>query len=135
MNRAVWRLVLSITALHKWIAVCMDISTAFLQAHIIDREVFLNPLKLRDIGHKLLNLHKRVYGLDDALSQWFKALQDAFPGIGREMVELERCISACFCGKENDRFLVAVAWARVDAIFFCGVCNLIDFLRERIRDI
>ena len=76
VDRGVWRVMVAMTAVYGWVPFCFDISTASLQGRQITRDVFLRPPP--EIGEPgmFMKLNKSIYGLVDAPSKWYEALNE-----------------------------------------------------------
>ena len=122
------RIFLTITAMKKWKCSSLDVKSAFLQSHKLDRTVYLSPPK--DIRKKniIWKINKPIYGLKDSAKNWYCSLR-------KELVSLG-CIESIldptmFCYYQNGE-LNGLFICHVDDFLFSGC---IDFKKKVIDQI
>ena len=113
----VWRVMVPMAAVYGWVPYCFDISTAFLQGRQITRDVFLRPPP--EIGEPgmVMKLNKSIYGLVDALLQWYEALNEGIVAIGGVRLPYDKCAWMWYA---DDSSLLAMLCAHVDDLY-CSV--------------
>ena len=85
------RLTLMIIAGKKWQLNSIDIKSAFLQGHELDREVYLRPPK--EMGtDKIWKLKKCVYGLADAPREFYLRLSSELEKLGTTSSRLDKAL-------------------------------------------
>ena len=93
------RLLLSLCAVKAWVPNVIDVTTAFLQGHPIEREVYLKPPKAAiENTNTAWKLNVTVYGLADAPKAWFQTVTDFFLSIGGKKLIREPAVFAWFEG-------------------------------------
>ncbi len=65
------RLLLAMACKYGWDISTTDITSAFLQGNLLDRDVYIKPPKEANMPNKLWKLNKCLYGLKDASRQWY----------------------------------------------------------------
>ena len=122
------RIFLTIAAMKKWKCSSLDVKSAFLQSHKLDRTVYLSPPK--DIRKKNIvwKINKPIYGLKDSAKNWYCSLR-------KELISLG-CIESIldptmFCYYQNGE-LNGLFICHVDDFLFSG-CT--DFKKKVIDQI
>merc|ERR1711955_195317 len=72
-----FKLLMALSANFNFKIVSMDIGAAFLQAKILDREVFVRPPKDKEKEGVIWKLLKPLYGLDDASRKFYVKVKEA----------------------------------------------------------
>ena len=110
------RLLLAISAQSKWNISTTDISSAFLQGNLLDRDVFIKPPREANLPGKLWKLNKCLYGLKDASRQWYFKVVNKL---------IEQGFQKCFCDKGvffliKDNKLIGFVALHVDDFLHAG---------------
>ena len=107
----------SIAANMRWEVVMADITSAFLQSDILDREVYVMPPKhIRKEGI-IWRLLKPMYGLGDASLQWYKTLTSKLIELGCKRLTTD---PALFYWHEESGRLGGIASWHVDDMIATG---------------
>ena len=85
------RLLLCILAANNWKLQSIDIKSAYLQGHIISRDIFLQPPECAQTK-KLWKLNKTPYGLVDAGRQWYIRIVKVFTSLGAKQAKCDRAV-------------------------------------------
>ncbi len=117
------RITMCIIASMNWECNSLDIKTAFLHGHPIEREVYLQPPPEFDNG-RLWKLKKTVYGLCDAPRAWFIRLKDEVKKLGLTPCNLDPTLSYWY---KNGK-LEGVMCIHVDDILWGESENFIEEL-------
>ena len=86
------KVVLAVMAQHGWEPKSMDIKTAFLQGHRIEREVYFKPPKEANADGKVWLLNKCVYGLNDASLNWYKRVKGVMTKLGATVSRVDPAV-------------------------------------------
>lgn len=70
-----FRICLALISSNKWKCKSLDVKTAFLQGHDVEREIFLRPPK-EACSSRVWKLNKCIYGLSDASRVWYFSIKD-----------------------------------------------------------
>ena len=76
-----FRMCLAIISSNEWKCKSLDVKTAFLQGHDLEREIFLRPPK-EACSSGVWKLNKCIYGLSDASRVWYFSIKDELTKIG-----------------------------------------------------
>ena len=82
VSKQTLRLQFTLAAQMGWEIVMADITSAFLQSNVLDREVYVQPPKGTAKPGFLWRLLKPMYGLGDASLQWYKTLAQKLVELG-----------------------------------------------------
>ena len=117
VSKQTLRIQFALAAQFGWEIVMADITSAFLQSDIIDREIYVQPPKDAAPPGVIWLLQKPMYGLEDASLQWYKTLADRLKKLG--------CIKlitdpATFYWLDKDQRLGGIISWHVDDMIACG---------------
>ena len=82
VDRGVWRMMVAMTAVQRWVPYCFEISAVFIQGRRITRDVVLRPPPDFGEPRMVMKLNKSMYGLVDVPLQWHEALNEGIVVIG-----------------------------------------------------
>ena len=85
------RLLLSILSSLHWTMFSIDIKSAYLQGHSIQRDIYLKPPKEANTN-KIWKLKKNPYGLADAGRQWYVKVQKELSQLGAVQSRLDNAM-------------------------------------------
>ena len=111
------RLQFSLAAQFGWEIVMADVTSAFLQSDILDREIYVQPPEGCAPPGTLWLLRKPMYGLEDASLKWYKTLEDRLIGLGCTKMTLD---PAMFVWKDKTGKLGGIIAWHVDDMVACG---------------
>lgn len=110
------RLIMALTAQNQWSLHSIDIKTAFLQGHTMDREVYIRPPK-EAFSDKIWRLNKCVYGLSDASLQWYNKVKSVMIENGGVMSQMDPTVFYWISKSGN---LAGVLACHVDDFIWSG---------------
>ena len=110
------RIALSIAASKGWDVKTVDIKSAYLQGHEIDRDVFVKPPKTANTS-KLWKLKKNVYGLNDSGRQWYIRLMQEIVKAGCVQSKFDLAVFTCM---DVHNSLCGLLLIHVDDILLAG---------------
>ena len=124
------RIMLAISASKGWECGATDIRAAFLQGNPISREVFIRPpAEFRKPGI-IWQLHRCVYGLQDASRMWYIKVKEELEKLGGQPV----CVDPAFFYWKNNDEVCGVMTSHVDDFLHSGdqlfKKNVLDKLRR-----
>jgi hypothetical protein len=102
------RLLIAIAAQEGWQVHHMDVKSAFLNGDLV-QEVYVAQapgFEKKGEEHKVLKLHKALYGLRQAPRAWNSKLDKSLVALGFEKCPLEHAVYKR--GRQGDRLLVGV---------------------------
>ena len=111
------RLLFSISAQFGWEVVMADVTSAFLQSDIIDRELYVQPPKDAVAPGYIWLLQKPMYGLTDASLKWYQTLADRLIKLGCKRLTTD---PAMFYWQDQDGKLAGLACWHVDDMVAAG---------------
>ena len=109
-------MIFAVAASMNWTINTMDISSAFLQGNLMDREVFVKPPKESESGARLWKLKRCLYGLVDAPREWYQRVTKEMLLLQGKKSLLDKCLFV-WHDKEN---LIGMLVTHVDDFQFCG---------------
>lgn len=112
----------------QWKCMSLDVKTAFLQSHQLEREIFLVPPKEANTN-KLWKLNKAVYGLNEASRQWYNRVNHELIKIGMNRCKYDE---ALFYLQINN-VLVGIITVHVDDFLFGGTDQFHDTIIRPIK--
>ena len=124
------RIVLAVIAQRQWKVNSMDIKTAFLQGHLLERQVFLRPPPEAHAKGKIWLLNKCVYGLNDASLNWYKRVKEVMCTLGGKMSKVD---PAVFYWYDEEGQLQGVLACHVDDFLWGGDCSFEVEVIEKVR--
>ena len=129
VNKISKRLMFTIAACRKWEVKSLDITSAFLQADEIDREIYVKPpIDIRRKGI-VWRIKKPLYGLGDSARRWYLTLRDKLIESGCRISVLDQSLFRFY----NDRnCLCGILVTHVDDILYAGNAQ---FQREVMRQV
>src|SRR5215469_3243478 len=116
------KIVLSVILMNGWTLQSIDIKTAYLQSHSINRDVYIHPPKESNTGG-LWKLKKPIYGLKDAARAWYDSLSEIIKKLGGQKSRYDPSI---FIWQEGDNGKRGVMICHVDDICFGGNTNFMN---------
>lgn len=116
-SRQALRLVFVAAATMNWELQSLDITAAFLQGNILDRDVFIQPPVDYARNGMVWKLRRCLYGLKDAPRAWYKRVVEEFKKIGGKMSLYD---DAMFMWHARNGSLVMVLVTHVDDFVYCG---------------
>ena len=116
------RTILTIATMKKWKCSSLDVKSAFLQSHKLDRDVYLNPPKDIRKDDVLWKIKKPIYGLKDSAKNWYCTLRSELLELGCKESILDPTV---FC-YYNENVLKGLFICHVDD-FLYGGCGDSDF--------
>jgi len=129
VNKISKRLMFAIAVCNKWEIKALDITSAFLQADKIDRDLYVEPPK--DIRRRgiLWKLNKPLYGLGDSARKWYFTLRRTLLEAGCVVSQLDNSIFNYFDDKNQ---IAGIVVTHVDDLLYAGNAK---FYKEVIRKI
>ena len=125
------RLTFAIAATMGWTINTMDISSAFLQGNVMEREVFIKPPRESKSEGKLWKLKRCLYGLVDAPREWYQRVSKEMMQLGGKKSLYDKCL---FVWHDKDsKKLTGILVAHVDDFQYCGTTSfqkVINRLKE-----
>jgi len=76
VDKSSMRTFLSLTAMNNWEFYSLDVKSAFLQSHELQRTVYLKPPKDIRNAEYVWKIKKPIYGLKDSANNWYKTLRE-----------------------------------------------------------
>ena len=124
------RTILTIANLKNWKCSSLDVKSAFLQSHKLDRAVYLNPPK--DIRQKgvIWKINKPIYGLKDSAKNWYITLKTELLNLGCQESILDPSVFSYYHQDELKGLFIC----HVDD-FLYGGCGDSQFKRKVIDHI
>ena len=126
------RMFLTLSACNQWEIETIDIKSAFLQSHDLERDVFLKPPKIVRRPGVLWKIHKPIYGLDDAAKLWYNTVKEELISSGCKMLVLDHSVFAFYC--ENTQKLIGLLLVHVDDFLFGGTAKFKKAIIQKILD-
>ena len=111
------RLQFALAAQFGWEIVMADITSAFLQSDVLERELYVQPPKDAAPPGVIWRLRKPMYGLEDASLQWYKTLADRLAKLG--CTKLITDPATFYWRDETDKLGGIISW-HVDDMIACG---------------
>ena len=111
------RIQFTLAAQFGWELVMADITSAFLQSDVLDREVYVQPPKGTAKPGIIWKLVKPMYGLGDASLKWYKTLASKLVQLGCQRMGLD---PAMFYWHGKDGQLGGLLSWHVDDMVACG---------------
>ena len=124
------KIFLAIAANERWLVESSDVSSAFLQSDVIDREVFVEPPPQRYKPGIIWKLKKPCYGLNDASRKWFMSFKNTLLQLKMVQSKREHCL---FYFLKDDK-LHGILIFHVDDILSAGspeFTDIISMLRRK----
>ncbi|XP_057310580.1 uncharacterized protein LOC130648545 [Hydractinia symbiolongicarpus] len=112
------RMFFGIAACKNWNCVALDVKSAFLQGHTIDRDVYVTPPKEANVPDGFTwKLVKVVYGLNDALRNWYFSVRQTLLKLKAEQSTVDKTL---FYWKDTDNNLCGIFIMHVDDFVLAG---------------
>ena len=94
------RIILALATMKNWMCSSLDVKSAFLQSHQLDRVVYLNPPK--DVRKKnvLWKINKPIYGLKDSAKNWYCSIKAELLTLGCTESILDPTVYCYYDNKE-----------------------------------
>ena len=115
-SSSLW-ILFTLVASNSWKIESLDITSAFLQAHKMEREVFINPPPDKRKNGVIWKLIKPMYGLGDSARQWYTTLKNHLVENGCVMSRLDKSVFIWY--DENNKFSGIIV-THVDDVLFAG---------------
>ena len=129
VDKGTMRMFLSIAALEQWTVKTTDIKTAFIQGKILDRDIYIKPLKERKSPQDIKWKHKHsLYGPKVGARHFYESVKDELLKLGFTQCKLD---PAVFYIQEN-RKLRGIICCHVDDFLHAGD-HCIKKLMEKLR--
>ena len=106
----------------------MDIRAAFLQAKVLDREVYMKPPEDRKVDGYVWKLKKTLYGLDDASQKFCLKLKEILVDLGLKVMPGDEEFYYLY----EDERLVGAVLTHVDDLILAGNKKFVERIREGI---
>ena len=117
VSKQTLRIQFALAAQFGWEVVMGDITSAFLQSDLLDRELYVQPPKDCAPPGVLWRLLKPMYGLEDASLQWYKTLADRLIKLGCTKLITD---PAVFFWLDKEGKLGGIISWHVDDMIACG---------------
>ena len=127
------RLVFVAAVLMCWRLESIDITAAFLQGGVLEREVFLRPPSDVCPADKVWRLRKCIYGLNDAPRYWYKRVKDVLIKLGGVVSAYDNALYLWFDPSDENK-LMGVLVSHVDDFAFCGNNKFHVDVIEKVKD-
>lgn len=127
------KLILAVLAQKGWKPFSMDIKTAFLQGHLIERDVFIRPPKEVKVSGKVWRLKKCVYGLVDASLYWYNRVKTVMTDLGAKMSKVDPAVFYWMDPSGDE--VIGVLATHVDDFLWGGTPYFEQNIIGRVRDI
>ncbi|XP_057302644.1 uncharacterized protein LOC130636814 [Hydractinia symbiolongicarpus] len=112
------RMFFGIAACKNWNCVALDVKSAFLQGHTIDRDVYVTPPKEANVPDGFTwKLVKVIYGLNDAPRNWYFSVRQTLLKLKAEQSTVDK---ALFYWKDTDNNLCGIFIMHVDDFVLAG---------------
>ena len=122
------KLFLAICANENFTIKSLDVTSAFLQGRLLDREVYVMPPEEVDENGKVWKLKKTVYGLYDASRSWYFAVKEEVLKLG--MKTLSGDLAFFYLVKENK--LLGLCIVHVDDFLMGGNQEFFNILNNTL---
>jgi hypothetical protein len=109
----------------------IDIRAAFLQAKILDREVYLEPPKDVKKEGKIWKLKKPLYGLNDASRKFWLRVKKVFEEIGMKRLDGDE---AFYYKHDEEGKLEGMISSHVDDFNLAGTNHFTNEVTEKIKE-
>ena len=117
VSKQTLRLQFALAAQFGWEVVMADVTSAFLQSDILDREIYVQPPKDAAPPGVIWFLQKPMYGLEDASLKWYQTLSDRLQKLGCTKLITD---PAMFYWRNKDGKLGGLICWHVDDMIACG---------------
>ena len=131
-------ILIMLAAMKGWKIKTCDVTAAFLQTKVLDRDVFVLPPKERRIPGVLWKLKKPVYGLDDASRSFYLNFSEEMQKLGCEKTFLDPAMFLFFGDEQpaqDDEYRdpVGMAVTHVDDVLYAGEEKFEKEVIERMK--
>ncbi|CAK0899034.1 unnamed protein product, partial [Prorocentrum cordatum] len=122
-SRRARHVMLTVAAANRWKLIKGDVTSAFLQAHDLDKDLFIEPdAVLRKAFHvqegEILQVVKPGYGIGEAPRHWWETVKHDFAKLRLQACELEPCLWKARCSRTG--MLIGMTMAHVDDFIMAG---------------
>ncbi|CAK0818384.1 unnamed protein product, partial [Prorocentrum cordatum] len=122
-SRRARHVMLTVAAANRWKIIKGDVTSAFLQAHDLDKDLFIEPdAVLRKAFHvqegDILQVVKPGYGIGEAPRHWWETVKHDFAKLRLQACELEPCLWKARCSRTGR--LIGMIMAHVDDFIMAG---------------
>jgi len=127
------RLILALSALENWYITGLDVKSTFLYGKL-DEEIYIEQpegFKIKGLEHKVLCLHRAIYGLKQAALAWWKQLTKSMKILGFKQLTVDAGVFIYL--KDNETVIVVIY---IDDALFIGKNKLLvnklkgDFMKH-----
>ena len=129
-SKDVLRLSIAVMSCKGWTCHSLDVKSAFLQGHQIERDIYLRPPPEFDNGG-LWKLKKTVYGLNDAARAWYLRVKKELDTLSVKMSSLDPALFYWICNHE----LQGIICLHVDDFFWAGTSIFAVHIINKLRDV
>ena len=139
-SRRARNVMLTVAAAHNWKLIKGDVTSAFLQANELDKDLFIEPddvlkkaFNVKD--GELLQVVKPGYGIGEAPRHWWETVKEDFARLGLQACELEPCLWLLRCSRTSR--LIGMVMAHVDDFIMAGDTSHPEWnnIVKKIRDL
>jgi hypothetical protein len=124
------KMMLAIMAQRHWKPYSMDIKTAFLQGHALERDIYIRPPKEAGCVGKVWHLKKCVYGLVDASLYWYNRVKHVMLELGGTMSKVD---PAVFYWLSDNGQVIGMLASHVDDFIWSGTSEFEQCVINKIR--
>ena len=125
------RVFLTIVGMLGWQSGSLDVKSAFLQSHRLDRSVYMLPPKDIRKNGMVWKITKPIYGLRDSVQNWYNTLKHDLISVGCEQSILDPTVFRFYEGNSlKGLFLCHVD----DFLFSIGDTEFTDKVINRLKD-
>ncbi|KAL5006315.1 hypothetical protein ScPMuIL_015121 [Solemya velum] len=124
------KMILAVIAQNGWKPCSMDIKTAFLQGHELERDIFIRPPKEADSPGIIWRLKKCVYGLVDASLYWYNRVKSVMLDLG---ANISRVDPAVFYWIDSDNQVIGILASHVDDFIWSGTPYFEESVINKVR--
>ena len=129
VSKSSLRLQFIIAAQNGWIVQALDVSAAYLQAEVVDKDIFLRPPPEAGHGNKLWKLLRFVYGIDEAGRRWYLTLSTYLASRGMVRLDVDLAVWIFIV----DGRLHGLITGHVDDLQLCGSPHFYKHVVEPLR--
>lgn len=119
-SRQALRMVFVSATSMSWKLESLDITSAFLQGNLLERDVFVRPpAEYREKG-KVWKLMRCIYGLNDAPREWYNRVEEVLKNFGGKKSRFD---SAMFLWYDDDECFCGIVVTHVDDFIYSDTSN------------
>ncbi|CAK0855515.1 unnamed protein product [Prorocentrum cordatum] len=122
-SRRARNLLLTVAAANSWTIVKGDVTSAFLQANDLKKDLFVEADKALSAEFgvqpgQVLRVVKPGYGIGEAPRKWWQTVKQDFAKLGLQACDLEPCLWSLRC--PETKALLGLIMCHVDDFILCG---------------